>query len=552
MIGPSSSDTIAILEKDAPPLASDLVPPGDARIDNLLQGQQEAMRLILAGAELHDILMHIVGVVESALAPALCVISLVERDGSGLRHQAGPNLPIEFLNTVGMTLSDDPRNPTAASALSGERIIVADFLSDPRWPEHAGKALAHGLHRCRVEPIVECGEGLSGLLTLYYPASRKPHAEDQRILLTLVSLIRFVISAAQSQAALHVGNERFAALVSAIPGVVYQRVVTPDNQIRYTYISEGARQLFGVSPEEILANPEALFKTHSPEYKAKFRERLLAASKALTIWDVEATLVTPDGRKKYTHAIALPDRKDDGSVLWTGVILDETRTRTALFDSLSQGFLLYDAQDRVVIRNSCYLELHPALSAIAVPGATYEEVTKAEIACGIGIPIEEVECSADFRERLKLHQQEQTMLERQLGDERWILVHEQRTADGGTIVLYTDITELKHREKQIRHLAYHDALTGLPNRVLFHQQAVRALARARRAQCQPPGGRAPSRPGRAEGVPGAGRLPGRPRSRGPRGQRGGGNGPGAPGQSLWPPRARYHRPEPSQRLQGVP
>jgi diguanylate cyclase (GGDEF)-like protein len=480
MVGDSSSDTITISEKDAPRLAGDLVPFHNERMDSLLRAQQEVMTLILSGAGLNDILKHIVLVVEDVLSPALCLISLVNRDGGEIRHRVGPNLPMEFVSTVGISLSNNPRDPTEATALTGERIIVADFSSDPQWAEHAEQALAHGLHCCWVEPIPDCGEGLFGLVSLYYPTSQELHAGDQHTLLTLTSLIRFAISAAQRQTALRVGNERFAALVSAIPGVVYQRVVTPDNQIRYVYISEGARDLFGASPDEILADPEALFKTHSPEYKAKFRERLLAASKALTIWDVEATLITPDGRKKYTHAIARPDRQDDGSVLWTGVILDETRTRTALVNSLSQGFLLFDAQDCIVIRNSCYLELYPALSDIAVPGATYEDIIKAEIASDNETSVEEIEHSADFRERLKTHQHEQNMLERQLGDDRWILVHEQRTSDGGTIVLYTDISELKRREKQIRHLAYHDALTGLPNRVQFHQQATRAIARARR------------------------------------------------------------------------
>src|ERR1700736_4322346 len=61
--------------------------------------------------------------------------------------------------------------------------------------------------------------------------------------------------------------------LSTLPGVVlYQRVVTPDGQIRYTYISEGARDLFGVSPEEIVSDPNALFGCHSPEYRAMFRD----------------------------------------------------------------------------------------------------------------------------------------------------------------------------------------------------------------------------------------------------------------------------------------
>src|SRR5262245_57627994 len=125
--------------------------------------------------------------------------------------------------------------------------------------------------------------------------------------------------------------------MAKLPGVVvYQRVVTADEKIFYTYISEGCREIFGVTAEKILSDPEALFERHSEEYKAKFRERLINASKALTVWDVEASIDGPDGSKKYTHAIARPERQPDGSTLWTGIILDETRTREAVLEGLSQ------------------------------------------------------------------------------------------------------------------------------------------------------------------------------------------------------------------------
>ena len=130
-------------------------------------------------------------------------------------------------------------------------------------------------------------------------------------------------------ARLRSADERFASLARTIPGVVYQRLVTPDGDIRYTYISDGARDLFGVEPEEIVADPQALFRCHGPEYRETFRERLLAASRALTMWDVEAQIVTPDGQEKWTHAIARPHRQADGSVLWDGVILDATRIKEA-------------------------------------------------------------------------------------------------------------------------------------------------------------------------------------------------------------------------------
>jgi diguanylate cyclase (GGDEF)-like protein len=474
----SNLGLIAVPEGSAPRLADDARNSYDVRLEDLLQGQQEVMNLVLGGAHLEDVLHRLVLISEQVFAPARCGISLVERESGQVKHQAAAGGVARLAAPVGALVADDLSHPAAAASLSGERIIILDFGSEEIPSEHARKALESGLRCCWVEPFADCGEGLSGSASFYYPEPREPDAGDEHILWTLTSFMAFVINAAQREVAFRAANERFAALVSAIPGVVYQRVVKMDGDIRYTYISEGARDLFGVSPQEILSDPEALFKTHSPDYKAKFRERLLAASKALTMWDVEASLVTPDGRKKYTHALARPDRQPDGSVLWTGVILDETRTREAIIDSLSQGFLLYDANDRLIMRNSHYLKLFPALHDVAVPGATYEEIVKGELAIH-GKKSANVDLKADLHERVGQHQNAQYMFERQLDGDRWLLVNEQRTADGGTVVLYTDISELKQREKQIRHLAYHDILTGLPNRALFSQRLDRALADAR-------------------------------------------------------------------------
>ena len=123
------------------------------------------------------------------------------------------------------------------------------------------------------------------------------------------------------------GGDRFASLASMIPGVVYQRIVTIDGDIRYTYISDGARDMFGVEPQDILDDPEALFRTYSDEYKSQFKQRLIEASQEMRTWDVEASIVGTDGNIRYTHAIAKPERLADGSVLWTGLILDATRIK---------------------------------------------------------------------------------------------------------------------------------------------------------------------------------------------------------------------------------
>ena len=65
-----------------------------------------------------------------------------------------------------------------------------------------------------------------------------------------------------------------------------------------------------------------------------------------------------------------------------------------------------------------------------------------------------------------------------------LLTTSERKSENGTIIGYQgivrDITSFKKAEETIRHMAYHDALTGLPNRVLFADRLSIAMARARR------------------------------------------------------------------------
>ena len=100
------------------------------------------------------------------------------------------------------------------------------------------------------------GEGL-GLILLHFDAATAPDAAARRCLEILEPLTRVAVDSARRELAAQVADERFSSLAETIPGVVYQRIVAPDGAIRYTYISEGARDLFGVDPDKVLADPQS-------------------------------------------------------------------------------------------------------------------------------------------------------------------------------------------------------------------------------------------------------------------------------------------------------
>ena len=156
----------------------------------------------------------------------------------------------------------------------------------------------------------------------------------------------------------------------------------------------------------------------------------------------------------------------------------ETLLRDAV-NSMSEGFVIYDRDDRFLMCNDTYLEsyrkLYPEGADSLVAGARLEDVYHHILANGGGGDAARGREAEWLDERLRLRQQNSGAYEQRMRDGSCYLVTNRRMENGGTAGLRVDITERKRSEERIQHLAHYDALTELPNRTLLNDRLSQAL-----------------------------------------------------------------------------
>ena len=153
----------------------------------------------------------------------------------------------------------------------------------------------------------------------------------------------------------------------------------------------------------------------------------------------------------------------------------------AALNNMVQGLAMYDAEQRLVICNKRYAEMYGLAPEQVKPGTRCSEIIEHRIAKGEfpGRTADEL-VAGDARARRP--GTDVVHYTSELSDGRYIAVSVQPMPDGGTVTTHQDITEQRRSEAKIAHMALHDTLTGLPNRVLLNERLEHALRRVKRGE----------------------------------------------------------------------
>jgi diguanylate cyclase (GGDEF)-like protein/PAS domain S-box-containing protein len=149
----------------------------------------------------------------------------------------------------------------------------------------------------------------------------------------------------------------------------------------------------------------------------------------------------------------------------------------AALNNMPHGLAMYDSEQRLVVANKRYAEMYGLSADDTKPGTPLRQVIEVRVKNGVYAAMTD----DDVRERVNPSLTPCARVE-ELSDGRAIVVSRQPMSNGGWVTTHEDITERRRAETQVAHMATHDALTDLPNRVMLRESLEQAISRVKRGE----------------------------------------------------------------------
>ncbi len=134
-------------------------------------------------------------------------------------------------------------------------------------------------------------------------------------------------------------EDRFKRLVSRLPGTVYQFQLDPDGRMRIPYASAAIEHVHGVTADEVKDNADRIFQMVHKDDLEKLMVSIQKSAQELNVWKHEYR-IRLNGNEHWLQGNAIPDRQEDGSILWSGFITDVTEKKQA--EARIQQLAFYD------------------------------------------------------------------------------------------------------------------------------------------------------------------------------------------------------------------
>ncbi len=277
---------------------------------------------------------------------------------------------------------------------------------------------------------------------------------------------------------------RLRKIASRLPGVVFQFLLRTDGSSCFPYASDAMTENFRLSPAEIRHDASKVFAIVHPDDRDGVLASIHASARDLGSWHHEFRVRFADGTVHWLLGNAIPQKEEDGSVLWHGFVTDSTEHKRSeavfhgLFDQSIFLAGILDQQGRLLKINNTALHLTDRLP---------EEL--------VGRYFPDTPWWSNAQDRDKLIEALNLAYAGRSSSNCWndtvpgggfvnvmVSVMPISLEDGIQVsVVGVDITARKRLEDQVRQLAFQDPLTKLPNRRLLTDRLGQTMAAAKRS-----------------------------------------------------------------------
>ncbi len=121
--------------------------------------------------------------------------------------------------------------------------------------------------------------------------------------------------------------DRLLKIAGRVPGLIYQFRLRPDGTSCIPFASDAIREIYRVTPYEVRHDAAKVFAVLHPDDREGVVESIHRSAEDLSPWQHEYRAKFADGTVRMLYGNAVPQREEDGSVLWHGFITDVTERK---------------------------------------------------------------------------------------------------------------------------------------------------------------------------------------------------------------------------------
>jgi PAS domain S-box-containing protein len=274
----------------------------------------------------------------------------------------------------------------------------------------------------------------------------------------LVGCVSDVTKRRSMEEALRNSEQRYATAMEAINEAVYEWDIATGKM----YYSPRLYDLIALTPQELSTRQQWLDRVHPddmPHYRAAIVAHLKGETERL---EVEYRYRHADGAWHWARQHGVASRDETGRACRvsgsTGDITTEKllaeeldRTRRQLdeaLESIAEGFVMFDPQDRIIMCNSHYRAWFKDVAHMVRPGNTFQSFMRASIEKGL-FPSAEKDPDGFMAALMARRRNPSGPREQYLSSGIWLQVSDYKMKDGSHVGVYTDITEQKQRQAEI-------------------------------------------------------------------------------------------------------